>query len=571
MLLRQCVFSLLFMYGVYTKEVPLKLLAHILNGIFVNNSRLFYYYPSLTNVDGLLANTKRSFYVASNLRVLQEDIDGYVLDFSAEANTLINKNRISDIKPHTRALIIFNETKSSSLKDFMMELAYSAVDVISADINCADCINLTFTDGKTALMHEEDRLDYNLFSFKPWKQIFRRPFRVGLFNCSPFVIYDERNEPNDGIEFNLMKCVTTGFPIEYVKINATGNEAFAKVRETVVTKNADLAVCALWMASQSSEEMDVIETIFPHGNICATFLVPKPSQYVGFLNPFLPLSANLWIAILLSISLMYLTLLTLSMTLPKLGLENINKSTAFLNVIRILSSGSAPKSSLKWNLTLKELLLPWSVTCMILTASYSAGITSTMNVPKYTKSIRTFSDVVEQQLKLTGVPKFIYHICENSNNPILTKLKDYFLEDTKYGSTFYGVFVKRMQGDYVINAEELTESQRSRFQILNECVMNLYLTILVPKNSPFKRYFDRKTTLLSQHGIIQAWKRNLTISGRFIYMKQFFQTNKERSYEYGALNIKEMKGAFLFLLCGFVLSAVVCLGEIFVKKRVDKQ
>lgn len=536
---------------------PVKLLAELL---FVNSSRLLYYYNhQFTKVDEILKISSKTFYVSSSFNTLPQDLDGYVLDFSATGASI---NLLKKIKPHTRVMIIHNGTEAASMEAFMLKLSYKAVYAVAVD-----GINLTLNDGRTVLTNKGERLDSNRFAFKPWKPVFGRPFRVSLFNCSPFVIFDDRNEPNGGIEFNLIKHLTRDFPVEYIKINGSGNTAFGSVRESVVTKDADLGVCALWMLSDGSHEMDTVATIFPHDSLCATFLVPKPSLYIGFLNPFSPLNPHVWLAIFFSMVLIYATIIILNMLFSLMGWNQINRSTALLNVVRILSSGSVPATSQNRNVAvLKKLLLPWSITCMILTASYSAGITSTMNVPKYTKSIRTFSDVVEQQLKLVGTPKSIHDICKNSKNPVLVKLKDCFINESKLSHlTSFGVFVKRIQGYYVMNADELTETQKNTYQILNECVMNFYLTLLVPRNSPFKQMFDAQSILLRQHGIMQAWKRNLTISGRYNYMKKFFVSD-DPSCEYKPLNMNQIKGAFLFLVCGLALPALVFFWEVIESK-----
>lgn len=551
--------------GISTKKLHLE---DIVDLLFVNSSRLlFYYHPqSFSKVEEVLKKSSKTFYVLSSFNdKLPQDLEGYVLDFS-DTNAPINLLR--RIKPHTRAMVIYNETQATSIENFMLELSYKAVYAVAIDIKSSDKINLTFNDGRTVLINQEQQIDSNHFAFKPWKPTFDRQFRVSLFNCSPFVIFDYRNEPNGGIEFNFVKHLTRDFPVDYLKINGSGNPAFGRVRKSVITKDADLGVCALWMLSDGSQEMDAVANIFPHDSLCATFLVPKPSLYVGFLNPFLPLSANLWLAIFLSMVLIYFTILLLNMFFPKIGWKQINKSAAVLNVIRILSSGSVPSTSKDRNFAfLKKILLPWSITCMILTASYSAGFTSTMNVPKYTKSIRTFSDVVEQQLQLVGTPKSIHDICENSQNPLLVKLKDCFIDESKPNlHTSFGMFVKRLQGYYVMNSEELPEIQRDTYRILNECVMNFYLTLLVPRNSPFKKIFDRESILLRQHGIIQAWTRNLTISGRFNYMKKFF-VSEEPTYKYKPLNVDDIKGAFLFWFCGLALCVLVFLWEVVEKAQ----
>lgn len=540
----------------YAKETQMQIIVQLLKQFFTNHSRLLYQYDQFTNMDDtLLKVSKQSFYVASNsLNKLPQDLDGYIFDLST---TGVLVSILSKIKPYTRAMIVYNSTETSPIGSFMQKLYYRSVDAIALDIKDSNSIKVTFNDKRSDIIIKTEQQNLEPIFFKPWKPIFPRPFRVSLFNCSPFVIFDENNEPTTGIELNFIKYITKDFPLVYLKINASGNSAFAKVRKTVVTKDADLGVCALWMVKQDLHELDTLTTIFPHDSLCATFLVPKPYPYIGFLNPFLALSKHLWLAIFISVLLIYIIILILNWIFYK---KTINKSAVFLNIIRILSSGSIPS---KKHSVLKKLLLSWSLTCMILTASYSAGITSTMNVPKYTKSIRFFNDIVEEQLKLIGTPKSIYDICKNSKNPILTKLKDYFITNenkiTKHEP--FGLFVKRIQGYYVMNAEKLNEEQRYRYHILNECIMNIYLTLMVAKNSPFKRIFDRQSILLQQHGIIQAWKRNLTISGRFNYMRNFFIVD-ERSYDYKVLSLNEIKGAFLFLLCGFVLSLLVFLIEI---------
>lgn len=556
----------LFLMGqvvVCKKEILVK----VFNEMFVNITRVLYYYrPFNAGFDDLLKETGKLFYILTNFSNPQAVVDGYVFDLlSSSGKSLIRKGyAISKIRAHSRAMVIVNGT-SNITETIMMKLSHKAVASVIVDIKYeADTINLNFSDGRNVLIENKKAVTSALFLFKPWTPSYHRPFHVGLFNCSPFVIFNELNEPNHGIEYNLVKHVIKDLPLEYIKMNSSGNQAFAKVRNAVVTKEADIGICAIWMVSGELNETGVVATIFPHDDLCATFLVPRPELYVGFLNPFFPLTPNLWLATFLCIPLMYVTILISNVFLYKMRLKTINVPAALLQIIRILSSGSATGN---WNISLKQLLLAWSITCMILTCCYSAGITSSMDVPKYTKSIQTLSDVVEQKLKLVGIPKLVKDVCNNSENPILTKLVDNFIDENKISQhKSFGIFVKLVQDRYVMNSEQLSNTQRTTYKILSECVMNFYLTLLVRINSPFKRFFDMQSILLQQHGIISAWKRNLTASGRFNYMKQFFVSDVQ-SYAYKPLNMKVTKGAFLFLACGFMLSAVVFFCEIYIASR----
>lgn len=558
------------------KSTPTKILQGIVQQAFANNSRLLYFYQplSMVDVDWFLKSypfPRKVFYLSTSLDIIPEDVEGYLFDFSAENVSVTTKRNVMlNINPHTRAMVILNASnpKSASVETFIRILSYKAVDVItiqlncSGDENCTGNIYLEFNGEYNVVVNEETSLDTNIFSLKPWKPVFSKTFRVGLFNCSPFVMFNKNDEPNSGVEFNLMKHITKEFPVEYVKINGTGNKAFGATRKAVITGKADLGVCALWMVNDDYQETETVTKIFPHDNLCTTYLVPKPILYIGFLYPYFPLHPNLWLAIFVSVLLIYLTLLALDAMLSKMGSRSLDRSAAFLHVIRILSSGSVPSSSNGWSAALKQLLLPWSITCMILTATYSAGVTSTMGVPEYTNPIRTYNDIVEQRLKLVGTPPYIHDVCKNSENPILTQLRYYFVNDAKVSPNEpYGIFVKRLRGRYVMNAEHLSESQKNTYIIMNECLLNLYLTLLVPKKSPFRDFFDGQSLLLQEHGIMSVWKRNLTYGGRFSFMRKLF-VEHEPSYDYEPVDIHKIKGAVLFLSCGYALATLAFLNEL---------
>lgn len=546
-------------------DAPTELLQELAQKTFANNTCLLYFYQpiSIIDVDGILRNctalSRKNFHVSTTLQFIAEEVEGYVFDFTGGGTLSTITSVMSAIKPHTRAIIVLNsENQSSFIEKFLLK----GVDVIALLLNCLEeehC--LRFNDGKILRLDKKNPLSGMIFSAKPWRPVFREPFRVGLFNCIPFVMFNKNKEPTTGAEYSFIKHITKDFPITYLKINATGNEAFAEVRNAVITGKVDLGVCALWM-TKDLHEMNVVETIYPHDNLCATFLVPKPKLYVGLLYPFFPLHPNLWLAVLFAVLLIYFTILIFA----KIGKRSVNKGEALLQIIRVLSAGSVPRATQSF----KQLLLPWSVTCMILTDTYSAGITSTMHVPRYTKPIHTFSDVVEQRLKLTGTPKFIDEVCKNSQNPTLTKLRDYFVDDAHVSAgEAYGIFVKRVQGHYVMNAEQLNESQQNKYVILSECLVNLYLTLLVPRNSPFKRFFDEQSLLLQEHGIMAAWKRNLTDGGHFGYMKKFF-ADHEVEYGYKPVDVNEIKGAILFLICGYLLAILAFVREVKSSRKQNK-
>lgn len=559
-------------------EDPLKILQSLTHENFINETQILYFYPtsSVLDLNKFLKNypvSEKVFYISNNFSSLPKDVDGYIFDFSSvEASPVIEHQELLKIKPHTRAIIISNGNQTSVLKTFALELSYKAIAVTilqldcSAEGQCSENSYVTFGSGKTVLVQKMETLDSNLLFTKPLTFIYPRSIRVSLFNCVPFVVFDENNEPSSGIEYNIMKHVTKNWRVEYVTFNETGNDAFGKVRRNVKSGKADLGVCALWMVKANDEEEGAFEMTHPHENICATFLVPKPMIYKGFMYPYLPLNPNMWLAILVCSILLYLTMLLVNWVYSQMGTKTINAGVALLNIIRILSSGSVPPSANSWKITLKRLVLQWCIVCMILTAAYSAGITSTFNIPRYTKPIRTLSDVVERKLKLLGTPSFINEVCEKSENPVYYKLRKRFVDNASVSAHEpYGIFVKRIQNYYVMNTEDLNEMQKESYRILDKCVMSFYLTLFVPRNSPFKRHFHQQSLLLQEHGIVNAWKRNLIVGGRFQYMQNFF-TEQQLSYNYQPLDMNKLKGVFLLLVCGHVCSICMFVGEL-IRKR----
>lgn len=190
---------------------------------------------ALLEVDAIFLQTKMED-LANFLRQTPK-CSGHVI--VANNNTSLPKNAIhhfpsaGDTGQNFRVLV-FQQQNCSTVIEKLEDLYPVGTEIIVAQLSesdvhqeiVADQVYVTFVwkNKRVTLDSKQNYLiDPTHFELKRWKPKLKQKIRISLFHCPPYVLHDEITGSYDGIEYNMIKEVTDGWPVEYLLHNKKGD------------------------------------------------------------------------------------------------------------------------------------------------------------------------------------------------------------------------------------------------------------------------------------------------------------------------------------------------------------
>lgn len=115
-----------------------------------------------------------------------------------------------------------------------------------------------------------------------------------MFFINAFVISIRSHHDYDGFEYRFIRDVTQHYwDLQPLNVGDGNNESFSVTRDKVEQGSADLALCAMWMLTQS-EALEMSNFIDLE---LGTFLVPKPAAFASSSFFYLSLTFEVWMAL----------------------------------------------------------------------------------------------------------------------------------------------------------------------------------------------------------------------------------------------------------------------------------
>ncbi|CAG9822997.1 unnamed protein product [Phaedon cochleariae] len=351
--------------------------------------------------------------------------------------------------------------------------------------------------------------------FKPtkWVPRFRsgKPFRISLFHCPPYWFIENGTEIKDGLESHLLRDVVTGWPVQY-HIDAAGPSSnnWTHGVGLVEEKKRDLSLCAHMIRINVGRRVDYTESI---GNERLSFLVRKPY------NPYIyqPLEISVYAAVfgmLISTSCLLHYFRKISRGRPSDWISQYMVMLSILNQVAVKSSLILQRKSTR------ILVISWVIFSILNATYYSAGLTSTLAHPRFTRDISTSEDMIRHNVPWYDENGYIQRFFESDysgGSDTWQKLgllhrKELRLQD-EYNQS--AILVRILGNRYVIDIENLPPELWKYYKVLKTDVTRFYNCFILQKHSPYKRYFDETILRMKENGILMK-------GGEWLY-----QTNRK--------------------------------------------
>lgn len=390
--------------------------------------------------------------------------------------------------------------------------------------------------------------------------------RASVFNCTPFVYYDEIKGVYDGWEYRIFEDLVQNWPRRYITHNKKEGEGFVAISEDVEAARSDIAFCSLWMTQVSRRNADMTIPIL---QTYSSFLVPKPRLLPGITYNYQPLNLKVWISYFLLIHIISYLLHLAANSYKRRSCKTIftSYSVCYLYALRYFTLGSFSQFPPQSQAILRYCITTWALAAVILASAYSAGFSSLQIYPRFTKPIKTVEDMLEQNI-YWGTPNNDTFLFEGTTNPQrLALLQRYKTEHTvqdrldRIRNDDYAFTVINVE-QYITFTDSLDDYGKKYLMVLSEKLGVYGVVFAVKKNSAFTKIFNDRLYRLQESGLVDYWYTVVKEKYRLPYMENFFSVYSNVLRKYSPLSLEKMYGSFFIILLGYFVSIVIFVSEI---------
>lgn len=393
---------------------------------------------------------------------------------------------------------------------------------------------------------------------------------VSAFNCSPYVILNDKEEVIDGIDYRIVKEIMGNIKIKFKTYSKSDNKTnmWYVTSIDVLQEKSDLAICSHWQLHIDTMQVDMTKS---YGQVCVTFLVPKPTLFHGSTFIFQPLTKELWfIIIILTISSAVFLHLVAKFYLKVTDKQHayLSISLAILDLIQSFASGSLTYFPRESYSRLRFILTIICIQTLLLTTGYYTGYASILTKPIYNKPIKSYADMIDQRIYWGGVDNTLQILLRHDPNVIIRKLAKFYLKEPvgerneRIHKNNYSLVVRSMDNSFITDIDTLDDYGKTHLKIVPQCFMTNYIVFPLKRNSPFTLIFNKYITSFLEHGLIQHWYKEICQNHGLNYMEQFYTYSVSTIASKKALSLNKLQGAFYILLCGYIVAFLMLIFEL---------
>lgn len=336
------------------------------------------------------------------------------------------------------------------------------------------------------------------------------------------------------------------------------------VLELVETRQVDMAGCSQFMKNLWKRHVDFT---LNQNQICNTFLVPKAQPITSFTFLIDPFNISVWFVFFLFCLIGYLIFMIRHRQVMKMLKKKPQYGLVFLSFVRLYTFGNV---HIFWksftNMSLKFCFVCFLIHSLLISTYYNAGLSSRLAIPSLTKQINTLQDMATYGITFqewTNVKTEFEFI----NSTLFLQLAKLHRDGDRAATPLDGttaITVKTLANAYVTDLDGFDLNQLQKYKALKECVGNLYMGLVLQKNSPFKKKFDKIAARIMQSGILTKWLMDRLYSKKKV--QDSFFNPYVNNMKFSIITADRLSGGFTLLFIGYVVSAIVFVLEIFYTK-----
>ncbi|KAG7168337.1 Ionotropic receptor 21a-like 2, partial [Homarus americanus] len=218
----------------------------------------------------------------------------------------------------------------------------------------------------------------------------------------------------------------------------------------------------------------------------------------------------------------------------------------------------------------------WMYTIIIVTG-YRSNLTAYLTVARQPPTVNTVRELYASGLQIAGIGHFFGSALEASSNQYLKRFQAYQLHKDLWtvveaGTTVY--LESKMYLQYVIT--KLFSSRGAPLmRIIKECFAPYNIALTTQRHSPLKEKLDPFIMRMVESGLVQYWfSESLMISKKNTKNQEEQETGDvrhldETENDVTSLSVDHMQGVFFVFLLGSLISTIVFVGEVTLKRKSE--
>ncbi|KAG5679632.1 hypothetical protein PVAND_009190 [Polypedilum vanderplanki] len=430
----------------------------------------------------------------------------------------------------------------------------------------------------------------DLYDEKKSQNLNANTMNVVIYSHSPAVVKNFNENDTEiqysGLEVDLIETIANkmNFKINYFetennKIEKWGRriseDNYTGLLNVMNKAHADIALADLF---QTDYHLKVMDLTVPYTTECLTFITPEvltDNSWKALISPF---SFGMWIGTLVSLICIILIFYAFSnfylfiknpdyMKQTIYGKNTLVKKDVFdkfsacvVYSYSMLLLVSMPKLPDRWSVRL--LTGWWWLYCVLVVVAYRASLTSILANPDPKLTIDSLEMLANSKLAcgMWGEQNknFFLMSSDRVTEKIIKKLQEVDFEEDGIARVEKGEFayfessveLKRLRFEY---EKKQSNKLLQSLHIMEECVINMPISIGLDKNSPLKKKMDQLIRYAMEGGLIIKWFKDAIKN---------FESSIEESPAEALMDLKKFYAALVVLFTGYLISLITFIMEI---------
>lgn len=388
--------------------------------------------------------------------------------------------------------------------------------------------------------------------------------KIAAFNWPPMTVLSPDRSMSHGMDVGVVELMSRFGNVRLEVVEVAGDQRWG-IKSPNGTWNGGFGMLSRHQADvligggiMTAERSEMFDSVPPRQVIRFPIYTPLPRRLPYWQNMLNVFSGHFWLTVF-AVFLLTSALLWLS------GVHLASERRAFADgghclvvswsVLCSVSAGRQPTS-----VSSKMVFLSWTVYVLHISAVYTSMQLIYLYKPKYERAMRTIDDVRASGLTVCCVPTFIpiAHAMapENFNLTNYIPCTDMVTSSNR---------LLRHKDIIILDPEDhfetLISGSAKKVNKVEEVVIVYNIGVYMRKGSPYKLVLSRAQIAAYETGLHSKWRHDASPSR---------PPKKEKHVKVKMLNMDELQGAFIILICGLCGSAVVFLFERFCADPVIK-
>ncbi|XP_030751050.1 uncharacterized protein LOC115878646 [Sitophilus oryzae] len=334
------------------------------------------------------------------------------------------------------------------------------------------------------------------------------------------------------------------FGVVYNKSSATGTAG------QILRNEADLQGNPRFVTWSSLLNFVEYTEYFAYDQLCV--VVSKSVSIPKWIGPFINIKSSVWIGLLMI--LIVSTLFNHILTPP----SQRKLMNSWIEVFGVSISQCLPRFTKKTRI-FSIIVLFGSIN---ISSLFNATMYKAYTIESYYPDIKTLEELDRSNLEIKGSLKpfanSFYEIYQSLDRKTSSNYRGSALDSVVRSGKRFAAFERYHDANILLRSKYVNKDGTPMLHLIPECPVYYYLSLIVPKSSPFLAEINLVITRLREGGFNIKWYNDF--ADALVYEKLINVSTKENHLK--ALNISDIQISIYILFVGYFVSLLVLCGEI---------